>query len=311
MKQLAKLLNHAFKERKTNKSKRTTLTSQCISTLMLLLTINITSYAKDPREIVIIQPFPYAKDKAIAQNIKVELNLEEDIPQYISTYFKKKKSFSNISIAQSLKEKEADLYVEGEIVDVRTGNAGARYIGGFTGAGKSRVTLAIKIYDENRKLITQGKVSQTGSSGFGSFSKTFSNRANITSASKVIARRVETLIINGNTATPEGVIKAINSYQPEALRAAAKSAHTEHYYDEERVTDAMSNALQTMLDSSEKIKDKALTDGLAWCAINLGSSKNSKYKPILEAVVASKVSRKIKKRAKKSLSQLNKLESTG
>lgn len=278
---------------------------------LLIFSLSSLSHAKDPRNIVIIQPFPYAKDGSIPQNVKLELDLDKDIPKYISTYFKKRKSFKNVSIANDINEKVADLYIKGEIVQVDTGNAGSRYVGGFTSAGKSRIILNIKIYDANKKLVTQGNVSQRGSSGFGSISKTFSNRANITSAAKVIGKHVSKLIIVGNTSEPTSIINAINSYKPEPLRTAAKSAYSDTLFNKEEITDAMANALQKMLDSSEKVKDKVLLDGLAWCAINLGASENNKYKPILEAVVASNAHRKVKKRAKKSLALLIKLESQG
>lgn len=305
MKKALSPLKHLFTKKTPTKG-----VIHLIATL-LIFSLGGISHAKDPRGVVIIQPFPYAKDGSIPQNVKLELNLDKDIPEYISTYFKKKRSFKNVSIANNINEKEADLYIEGEIVQVDTGNAGSRYVGGFTSAGKSRIVLDIKIYDENKKLLTQGNVSQRGSSGFGSISKTFSNRANITSAAKVIGKHVNKLIITGNTSEPSSIIKAINSYKSEPLRTAAKSAYSSALFHEEEITDAMANALQKMLDSSEKIKDKVLLDGLAWCAINLGSSENNKYKPILEAVVASNAHRKVKKRAKKSLALLIKLEPQG
>ncbi len=277
--------------------------------VLFIFSLSNISHAKDPRNVVIIQPFPYTKDASIPQNVKLELNLDKDIPEYMSTYFKKKRSFKDVSIANNINEKVADLYIEGEIIQVDTGNAGSRYVGGFTSAGKSRIVLNIKIYDENKKLLTRGNVTQRGSSGFGSISKTFSNRANITSAAKVIGKHVNKLIITGNTSEPEDIIKAIDSYKSDPLRAATKSAYSDALFHEENVTDAMASALKKMLDSSEKIKDKVLLDGLAWCAINLGASENNKYKPILEAVVASNAHRKVKKHAKKSLALLVKLES--
>jgi len=279
-----------------------------LSFLVVFSSASITAYATDPRELVVITPFPYAADKEFPQNVKMEMDLEEQAPELIVNYLKKKRAFKNITIASDLNEKKSDLYVVGEIVTIEAGNAGARYLSGFGSGGKSLVVLDIKIYDADRKLITQGEVSQSGSSGAFSMAKTFSNRANITSAIAVIGKSINSLIITGGLADkPDGVIGAINSFEPVALRTAAKTAATNRLYKDVTVTDAMAAALQKMLDASDEVNDSKLIDGLAWCAINLGSSENVKYIAILESVVESDVSRKIKKRAKKSLKYLNKI----
>jgi hypothetical protein len=283
----------------------------CLLFLLASMSISTMVYATDSRELVVITPFPYASDKEFPQNVKMEMDLEQQTPKLIVDYLNKRKAFKETFLLNDVSEKSVDLYVTGEIVTVETGNAGTRYLSGFGGGGKSLVVLDIKVYDADKKLISQGEVVQKGSSGAFSISKTFSNRANITSAIAVIGKSVNRLIVSGNDENqPEGIIVSIESFKPDALRTAAKTAANNRLYKNVGVTDAMAGALQRMLDTSEGVSNSRLIDGLAWCAINLGSLENTKYIITLENVVKSDASRKIKKHAKKSLAYLKKLSGT-
>ncbi|MDK2596854.1 hypothetical protein [Pseudoalteromonas obscura] len=253
---------------------------------------------------VIIEPFPYAEGAA-PQNIIDEMDIENELPKLTFEYFNKIKAFKSIALVDTTSEFDADIYIKGEIMHTSGGSGAARYFGGLAGAGRSSLIVGIKVYDKDNNLIHEGVVNQNGARG-GSIFSVWSNKKNITSAMNAIPKKIFLSTVAGDITTPEGIVRALQSKDPIAIQAGAKSASKHELYLKKTVTDSMEMVLLESL--TVNTKNRYYIDGVAWCAINLGDSSDKKYIPTLESVLASEVNKKIKKHAKKALKKLNKLK---
>lgn len=100
----------------------------------------------------------------------------------------------------------------------------------------------------------------------------------------------------GETSTQD-LIRALNSKDPYALRDAAKYIGANELYNDEGINGAAIFALRNAVDNSADVTDKYLIDGLAWCAVNLGNSNDSRKEEIFSEVAASDLPKKIRNRA--------------
>lgn len=263
------------------------------------------SYALPANETraAIVTPFPFL-DGAAPQNILDEMNIENDLPQLTLDYFQKIKAFKSVSLVNSETEADLDIYIKGEILHTSGGNGAARYWGGIAGAGRSSLVVRIKVYGKDSQLLHEGIAHQSGSRG-GTIFSVWSNRKNITTAMNAIPKKIFLSTLAGDMTTAEGIVRALESSDPIAIQAGAKSSSKHNLFLNESVTDSMEKILLKTLKGS--IENIYYIDGAAWCAINLGDSSNKKYISTLEKVVSSEAHKKIKKHAKKALRELREL----
>lgn len=255
--------------------------------------------ASDMR-VMVVSPFTYSED-GVPQNVKDELAMDLHLPREVADYFKKVNAFKSVALSESEAQNEADLFVHGEILYVHGGNGAARYFGGLGGAGRASILIGIKVFDAQGQLLHEGRVSQEGTKGTNIITA-WSNKKNLTSAMKVLPQKILPVTIGGDLATPEGIVRAVESGNGLAIRAAAQSSHALELFKNKSVTDAMENVvLEAMNNGSD---DGYFIDGIAWCLINIGGSGENKYAASLGKVIESGAHKKIKKHAKKALKNI-------
>jgi hypothetical protein len=284
-----------------------------VETLLLYLCL-ITSFscwssasfafvASDMR-VIVVSPFLYSED-GVPQNVKEEMAIDVDLPQETADYFKSVNAFKSVALSKSGSDlqSEADLFVHGEILYVQGGNGAARYFGSLGGAGRASMLIGIKVFNAQGQLLHEGRVTQEGTAAT-NIVTAWSNKKNLTSTLKALPQKILPTAIAGDLETPEGVVRALESRNALAMRAAARSSHTHGLFKNKNVTDAMETfVLQNMKNSDA---DGNLIDGMAWCLINIGESLDIKYTASLVKIIDSKVPNKIKKHAKNALNNITK-----
>lgn len=266
---------------------------------MLASPISLIAWAVPSSEInvTIITPFKFAKDAA-PQNVLDEMNIDIDLPKLTLDYFNKRREFKSTVLSDNKTKTNSDIYILGEILHVDGGNGASRYFSmGF--GGKGSMAVGVKVYDRDDKVISESVVLQNGARA--SIFSVFSNKKVIYGAMRRLPAKIFEVARVGNLSTAKGTIRALESNDSLSIQKAALSAGANNLLSDQSVTDAMEVVLLKVIDGSN---DSNLIDGAAWCAINLGSSENTKYIASLENVLQSNAHKKIKKHAKEALEKL-------
>ncbi len=102
--------------------------------------------------------------------------------------------------------------------------------------------------------------------------------------------------VEAETAHPD-IVEKIKAGNPASMRNAAKYAGENDLYNDEGIFQAAAFRLEKEVSSPQTEYDKFHTDGLSWCAIILGRSKNDRARSTLGKVIASKLPRKARSHA--------------